>query len=162
MEHALVANPSPSASVQLVVGGIGFGLAGYLVWCGSYGEALFVLGLTLLALVMVRRRRGGESDQASAVLQAEYGIPHSKYVPAGDGGFECSYKRLPVGIQQMLAGAGAKDTGAIAALMFLLVGGVAAILYAIFGGTKIVVTKDEVIINGKRAEPARFWRLRCP
>lgn len=149
MESALVANPRPSASAQLVVAGIGGALGGYLLWGGSYGEGLFVFSLTLLLLIIVRRRRGGESDQAAEVLKAEYGIPHCTYTPTPDG-FECSYKRLPVGIAKLLAAGGGKDTGAIAALMVLLIGGIAALLYWIFGGTKIIVTRTEVIINGKR------------
>jgi len=92
-----------------------------------------------------QERKISEALPAGGYAKADYGVPHTRFLRTADG-FTVQFSKMGIGWHKALA---SPNAGAI-----LIVGAVYGLVWlirAVIGtGTSIVVTKDAVIVNGKR------------
>jgi hypothetical protein len=126
----------------------------YALWNGFYICALILLGMALLDLFLLRRW-GVSPEDNGQVIAAEYGVPHCKFQRTPEG-FTVSFNQLPEWLQKLMAMSSGKESGLVGALMGLFICLPAMIFNANFGGTKIEVTPELVVIDGKKLNRKDF------
>lgn len=134
---------------------------GQFSWQGMLG--LFIIGLLPFYVIyrIIRKIAGksGSGKIVDGVEQADYSVPHCKFEETAEG-FKVTYRKLPEFIHTSF-GNYHKQTNAggngLAALFGLLIGllmtvtiGAVMYIWMIFFPKTIEVTRDLVLINGKK------------
>jgi hypothetical protein len=156
--NANARNSSRTMNWRRMVFVSGLAVAAYALWNGDYMTALVLVAATVAALLTLRYLYPPPetAEDSDDYIKPVTGIPHGKFEQHADGGFTFSFKQFPELVEEMISVGGKKETGALVAIMMLLMGLVIMVGYAIFGGTKIEGTRDAIIINRKKLRRDAF------
>jgi len=100
-----------------------------------------------------QERKISEALPSAGYATADYGVPHTRFLRTADG-FTVQFSKMGIGWQKAI---GSQTKNPLAGLLVLIVYGVAWGIKTVIGiGTRIVVTKDAVIVDGKRMARGDF------
>ena len=133
-------------------------IASILIFGTTRGLIISVVALGIYraverAIERDQERKISEALPSGGYAKADYGVPHTRFLRTPDG-FTVQFSKMGIGWQKALA---SQTKNPLGALLVLIVYGVVWVIKTVIGiGTRIVVTKDAVIVNGKRMSRQDF------
>ena len=100
-----------------------------------------------------QERKISEALPSGGYAKADYGVPHTRFLRTADG-FTVQFSKMGIGWHKVL---GRMEKNPLGGLVVGAVFSLWWVIKAVIGvGTRIVVTKDAVIVNGKRMARGDF------
>jgi hypothetical protein len=144
--------PQRMPVVMLSVLALGLGVGGYEIWQFNWLQGLTILFVMAIDFGLAVQFGSNRDLQARVgkkpgeYEKAEYGVPHCDFNRTSPDGFTVMFKRMPLALVE----------GNPVGLNFIL-----STLFILFSkGTRIEVTKDDVVIDDKRFKRAEFGGFR--